>query len=72
MLPTDEQAQQAVLVHHDTSELIARLSREGVDARIIMAGLAAATSELVANAFGPSEVGGWFDRQAAMARQILG
>lgn len=68
---TDEQEQQALLVQHDVLETINRLGREGIDPRLIMAGLAAATSDLLTSTFGNTAVAPWFDGQAAVARELL-
>ena len=69
--PSDEQQQQALLVQHDVIEVLNRLAKEGIDRRIIMAGLGSATADLITCSFGPQAVAPWFDRQAEMVRRAI-
>lgn len=64
--PTVEQTDQCAIVQQDVIELIERLTNEGIDLRVVLAGLAAATSFTVMKAYGPKEVPVWFARQSAM------
>lgn len=64
--PTVEQADQCAIVQHDVIELITRLCDEGIDRRIVMAGLAAASASAVMAFYGANEVSPWFAKQAAM------
>ena len=68
--PTDEQCSQATIVQHDLLETINRLIIEGVDRRVIMAGVAAATADLITSSFGADFVAPWFDRQALLTREM--
>ncbi len=64
--PSVEQAEQCAIVQQEVVELVNRLSAEGFDRRIIMAGMAAATAASVMSFYGPSEISKWFARQAVM------
>lgn len=64
--PTVEQAEQCAIVQQDVIELIERLNKEGIDLRVVLAGLAAATSFIVMKAYGAKEVPVWFARQSAL------
>ena len=68
--PTVEQAEQCCLVQQDVIELIERLNREGIDIRVVLAGLSAATSYTVMKAYGRKEVPAWFARQSAMTMAL--
>ena len=49
-------------------DAINRLAKEGIDNRVIMAGLGAATADLVCSAYGMAAVAAWFESQAQIAR----
>lgn len=68
--PTIEQAEQCALVQQDIIEIINRLAQEGIDRRVITAGLAAATAATVQTYYGPAEVCTWFAKQAAMTAHL--
>lgn len=70
--PTAEQQAQAVLVQQEIAEVLHRLSAEGIDTRIILAGLSSATAAAVMTAWGPQAIPGWFDKQADMTRHLAG
>lgn len=68
--PTAEQNEQALLVQGDIVALVNRLLKEGNDARIVMAGMGAATADLITCTFGPTAVAPWFQKQADMVREL--
>lgn len=68
--PNAEQEAQARLVQHDVVELINRLCLEGIDRRVIMAGLGTAIADLVTCTFGPSAVVPWFQKQADICADL--
>lgn len=70
--PTREQQDQAVLVQGEICEAINRLAREGFDPRVIMAGIAAASSDLVFKVFGQQAVPMWFAKQAEITAELIG
>lgn len=70
--PTPEQHAHAVLVQNEIAEVLHRLSAEGIDTRVILAGLATATAAAVMTAWGPQAVPSWFDKQADMTRHLAG
>lgn len=72
MQPTNEQQEQALLVQHDIVELLARLSREGIPATIIMTGAAAALADVLSRTWGEKSVAKWFFAQWQVAHEILG
>lgn len=69
--PSPFDQDQGVLVQHEIVECINRLIIEGVDRRIIMAGVGAAACDLVTCTFGLGAVPTWFDEQAAVARALI-
>lgn len=64
--PTVEQAEQCAIVQQELVETINRLLDEGIDKRVVMAALGAATAASIQAFYGPQEVPGWFAKQAAM------
>lgn len=68
--PTAEQAEQCCIVQHEILENIERLRVEGIDLRIILSGLAAATASCVLHAYGASEVSIWFAKQSALTHHL--
>ena len=64
--PTPEQVEHCRLVEQDLLELIKRLHVEGIDLRVIMAGLGTASTVVMTNAWGPDAASIWFAQQAAM------
>lgn len=70
--PTDEQQEQAILAQHDLCETINRLGREGIDPRVILAGLGAATADLITCNFGPDAVAPWFLQHGELITQMMG
>ncbi len=68
--PTVEQAEHCNLAQHEVIELINRLVAEGMDRRVVMAGVAAATAAAVMNFYGPNEVSIWFAKQSAMTMHL--
>lgn len=70
--PNAEQQAQALIAHHEIIETMNRLIREGFDARIVMAGVGAATSDLITTQFGNTAVAPWFEKQAQMVRDVTG
>ena len=69
--PTQEQCEQALVVQRDFDELINRLLLEGIDVRVIMAGLSASTSGLLTTTFGAGCVPHWYEVQARVAADVL-
>jgi hypothetical protein len=67
-----EQSEQAVIVQNELIECVNGLAREGIDPRIILAGIASASADLLTNVFGNTAVVPWFEGQAHMARQLMG
>lgn len=70
--PTEAQQQQALLVHHDVRELLAKLAGEGIDARIVVTGAAAALADVLSGTWGAESVAPWFASQADMVRKVFG
>lgn len=68
--PTVEQANQCAIVQQDVVELINRLCGEGIDRRVVIAGLAAASAATVMSFYGPDQVSTWFAKQAAMTMHL--
>jgi len=68
--PTAEQIEQTRLVETDLLELIGRLQAEGIDLRVVMAGVATATATIMLNAWGAEAVPVWFARQSAMTMHL--
>lgn len=65
--PTVEQAHQCAIVQQEFVELVNRLLDEGIDRRILSAGIAAATNATIASFYGAEEVATWFAKQSVMA-----
>ena len=68
--PTKLQDAQITLAQHDIVEMLNRLGREGMDPRIVLAGLAAATAGLLVSVFGSTAVAPWFEGQALIVRDL--
>lgn len=68
--PTVEQAEHCLLVQHEAIELINRLKAEGIDPRVIMAGIAAAAAGAVQTFYGAEEVSIWFAKNAALTMNL--
>lgn len=68
--PNAEQRTHAELVQQDIIELLNRLIREGIDPRVILAGIASASCDMLTNVFGQSSVVPWFEMQAKIARDL--
>lgn len=68
--PTVEQAEHCSLVQHDILETIERLRMEGIDMRVVLAGLASATAASVLHTYGASEVSVWFAKQSVMTHHL--
>ena len=69
--PTQEQQDQALLVQMEIAEAVNRMSREGFDPRVLIAGMAAATADTVTTFFGNEAVAPWFAKQAEMVGEIM-
>ena len=70
--PTAEQNAQCAIVQQEVVELVNRLCNEGIDRRVVIAGLSAATAASVLTFYGPAEVSVWFARPAAMTMHLAG
>lgn len=71
-VPTAQQRAQAELVQQDLIEEINRLIREGIDYRVVLAGVGSATADLIASTLGAAAVAPWHDMQAKLVREALG
>lgn len=69
--PTPRQNKQAERVQTEVVDLVNCLIREGIDPRVVIAGLGAATADTLTSVFGNTAVLPWFERQAAIARDVL-
>ena len=61
---------QAEIARADIIEATNRLIGEGIDRRVVVAGLGYAVMDTVAAIFGAEVVAPWLDAQAAMARRL--
>ncbi|MET4595774.1 MULTISPECIES: hypothetical protein [unclassified Sphingomonas] len=68
--PTVEQAEQCAIVQQEIVEAINRLIDEGIDARVVMAGLGAASAAAVLHLYGAGEVTAWFAKQSVMTASL--
>ncbi len=68
--PTPEQEAHAAIVAHDIVEIVNRLIREGIDPRVVIAGLGSATADTLTCVFGPTSVAPWFEGQGEMVRRL--
>lgn len=64
--PTPAQIEHCRLAEQDMLELIRRLQTEGMDLRIILAGIGTATAAVMFDAWGPEAPSIWFAQQSAM------
>lgn len=65
-----EQHDQCAIAAHDIIETINRLIREGIDERIVIAAIGSATADTITSVYGAHQVAPWFDKQAAMVREL--
>ena len=70
--PTPEQEAHATLAHHEFVEVTNRLITEGMDSRIILAGIGAAAADLIASKFGRQAAAPWFAKQAILVNREFG
>jgi len=70
--PTEEQQAHAIIVQNQLLEHFGSLINEGIDVRIIMAGIGSATAAMIAGAYGPAAVAPWFEEQAGMCAVAFG
>lgn len=70
--PTAEQREQAVLAQHEIVETINRLIREGIDYRVVLAGVGSAAADFITCTVGRSAIAPWHDMQAKIVRQAIG
>jgi hypothetical protein len=70
MDPTPEQSRQAERVTKAICHEINLLAIEGIDPRVIIAGLGAATADTLTCVFGETAVVPWFEKQADMVRGL--
>lgn len=69
--PTEEQQAHAILVQYQILENIGKLINEGIDVRVILAGVGSATASLIATTYGFPAVAPWFANQALLCRDKL-
>lgn len=69
-IPTDEQNARAERVQKAICNELNLAAREGVSPPEMLAGLAAATADLITTTAGPAFVRRWFERQAQVAAEL--
>lgn len=70
---TDEEKAQSVIVENDFIELMNRLLKEGISARVVLHGLNAAIKDFIVSVFGLSNVLPWYVTQCHIVRaQVYG
>ncbi len=65
-----EEAEQATLVANEIVEVINRAIREGIDPRVVIAGIGASITDTITCVFGPTAVVPWFEGQAKLLRDM--
>ena len=70
--PSPQEKALADLARNDLVEVVNRLVREGMDPRIVIAGIGATAADAITCVFGNSAVAPWFERQGAMMREVIG
>lgn len=69
--PTPEQEAHATLAHHEIVETVNRLITEGMDCRVVLAGIGAAAADLITTKYGNQAVAPWFEKQAEMIDRVV-
>ena len=69
---TSEQHEQATLVANELVEVINRAIREGIDPRVVIAGIGSAITDTITCVFGATAVVPWFEGQAKLLRDMQG
>ena len=64
--------EQATLVANEIVEVINRAIREGIDRRVVIAGIGSALTDTITCVFGASAVVPWFEGQAKLLRDLQG
>jgi hypothetical protein len=69
--PTAEQQEQHNLARAEILEVVNRLIREGIDARVVLASLGSSSMDLITCTFGSHAVPGWFLTQHDITKALL-
>lgn len=68
--PSPVQQTHARLAQLDLVETVNRLIRDGMDSRVVLSALGAATADVITCTFGATAVVPWFEMQAKVARDL--
>lgn len=69
-LPSKQQQDQCLEVSKAMTREANLQIREGVDAPVLIAGMGSAVADTIASLIGPHAVAPWFEKQAAMIREL--
>lgn len=69
-IPTDQQCDRAEQIQIAICNELNLRAREGASTAELLAGLAAATADLITMTAGPASVGPWFERQAQVIAEL--